>query len=414
MNKILSIVLAIGLIGLLLNDAVAQQRRVMQQTAGNIGPEVTRPKNAPKSTRLPRQAITVPMKLVMNRPTVNVEINGKGPYLFVLDTGAGVCVLDPKLAEELELKSTGTTQIGDPSNPQAIEVDTYQLSNISVDEARFAEVSAVTWDAVNHLGVRGIIGLPTFYEAVIAMDFANQELTISGQVLEPNVDWTNYRAEQDGHVVVELDIAGHKIDGHIDSGNMGGITLPLALASKLNLESEPQVVGQGLVAGGSFKIYSAPFDGKVQLAGMPFPASTLTFNDRFEWANVGYQAFAENTMTIDQVNRRLQLKKSVVKNPGAKRQFQTAGGQPRYGVVMGMIGDGGMVVQQTVKGSIAESAGLKSGDKILKINGKEVLKLDAFGQATAFRKSPITLTIQRGDRELTVEMRFPDQDSGKK
>ena len=96
--------------------------------------------NAPSSTHLGRETVTVPMKLVMNRPTVEVKVNGQGPYLFVLDTGAGTNVLDPKLAKELGLESSGETKIGDPSNPEAIDAKTYELASLSVGEARF-EVS---------------------------------------------------------------------------------------------------------------------------------------------------------------------------------------------------------------------------------------------------------------------------------
>jgi predicted aspartyl protease len=39
-----------------------------------------------------------------------VEVNGRGPYEFILDTGAGTTLLTPELARSLGVKSTGTKQ----------------------------------------------------------------------------------------------------------------------------------------------------------------------------------------------------------------------------------------------------------------------------------------------------------------
>ena len=141
--------------------------------------EASRPISGPGATQLSKDLVKVPMKLIMNRPTLEVRINGKGPYAFVLDTGAGTNVLDPALADELNLESTGITRLGDPASPNAIEAETWQLDSISVGDVTFENCPAVTWDAVNHIGVRGIIGLPTFFDVVISMDYPNEKLTIS-------------------------------------------------------------------------------------------------------------------------------------------------------------------------------------------------------------------------------------------
>lgn len=41
-----------------------------------------------------------------------IQINGSGPYDFVVDTGAQVTTLDPSLAGEIGLRSEGTTGVG--------------------------------------------------------------------------------------------------------------------------------------------------------------------------------------------------------------------------------------------------------------------------------------------------------------
>lgn len=43
------------------------------------------------------------MDNIGGRPLVNVMINGKGPYPFILDTGASITAVDPDLIKELAL-----------------------------------------------------------------------------------------------------------------------------------------------------------------------------------------------------------------------------------------------------------------------------------------------------------------------
>src|SRR5262245_5314381 len=48
--------------------------------------------------------IVLPMELVAGRPVVRLTVNGKGPYAFLVSTGATTTMIDEKLAAELLLK----------------------------------------------------------------------------------------------------------------------------------------------------------------------------------------------------------------------------------------------------------------------------------------------------------------------
>src|SRR5581483_6320168 len=56
---------------------------------------------------LPAKGATFPMLSAGGRPAANVRINGKGPFLFIIDTGATRTVIDPSLAGELSLDDDG-------------------------------------------------------------------------------------------------------------------------------------------------------------------------------------------------------------------------------------------------------------------------------------------------------------------
>lgn len=51
-----------------------------------------------------KETVTIPFELINNRPFVKVMINGKGPFRFVVDTGASMSVLSDKTANLLGVK----------------------------------------------------------------------------------------------------------------------------------------------------------------------------------------------------------------------------------------------------------------------------------------------------------------------
>jgi predicted aspartyl protease len=52
---------------------------------------------------VPAEGASVQMLDIGGRPVVEVKINGKGPFPFILDTGAMFTVIDSSLSDELSL-----------------------------------------------------------------------------------------------------------------------------------------------------------------------------------------------------------------------------------------------------------------------------------------------------------------------
>lgn len=62
---------------------------------------------------------TLPMVLRDGRPIVELQINGTGPYAFILDTAAEGTVLSQELAKSLRLPVQGSARIGAPGGRTA-------------------------------------------------------------------------------------------------------------------------------------------------------------------------------------------------------------------------------------------------------------------------------------------------------
>jgi len=90
--------------------------------------------------------VEVPMGSMAGRPTIDVMIDGKGPFRFLVDTGAGTTVINQDLANELGLAVVDTTRIGDPMNPNAIKADVVQVPTMTIGDAKFETFAAASWD----------------------------------------------------------------------------------------------------------------------------------------------------------------------------------------------------------------------------------------------------------------------------
>src|SRR5689334_14887698 len=64
----------------------------------------------PDNVAVPAERGSIPMLDYGGRPLVEVRINGKGAYRFILDTGATINVIDTSVATELGLPDRPTIE----------------------------------------------------------------------------------------------------------------------------------------------------------------------------------------------------------------------------------------------------------------------------------------------------------------
>ena len=109
---------------------------------------------------------------------VPVMINGSGPYDFMLDTGAGLTILEPKLAAELTLPHVGEKRL---VSVQRIEtISTVHVDSISVAGATAVVHELVTSDQVRSLPVkvRGVLGEDFLQNFDVLIDYRHQVLQL--------------------------------------------------------------------------------------------------------------------------------------------------------------------------------------------------------------------------------------------
>jgi predicted aspartyl protease len=267
----------------------------------------------------PKLPLEFSMQVGEGMPTIEVMVNGQGPFVFGFDTGAQAGPrIDASLVEKLKLKVTGEVQATDTSrrNPQASA--TVKLDSLSIGGLRFTDVTAVSRNYQNSprpLKVDGILGLDLFAEYLVTLDFPAKKLRLEKGEL-PKADGAEILDyKNDGGVAqVELSVGDKKIKAHLDSGNaIGTFVLPTAFVEKLSLAGEPRVVGRARSASGEMEIKQVQIKDVVKLGRHEFPDAAVTYPALGDLGNVGVKVLSQFVITFDQQHERVRLTRAESK-----------------------------------------------------------------------------------------------------
>jgi hypothetical protein len=268
-----------------------------------------------RSADSPPLPLEIPMQTGAGMPTVEVMINGQGPFVFGFDTGAQAGPrIDASLVEKFNLKPTGEVQATDPSRRNFQTSQTYKLDSLSVGNVRLTDVTVISREFKNSprpLKVDGILGLNAFADYLVTLDFPAKKLRIEKGELPKSdgAEVLDYKNDA-GIATLELSVGDKKIKAHLDTGNaIGAFVFPTAFAEKLNFADEPRVVGRARSATGDMEIKQVQVKDVIKLGRHEFPDATIVFPALGDIGNVGVKTLSQFVVTFDQHNERVQLKR---------------------------------------------------------------------------------------------------------
>jgi predicted aspartyl protease/thioredoxin-like negative regulator of GroEL len=125
--------------------------------------------------------VTVPFEIVNNRPIIRVRVNGsKEPLRFVIDTGAGMCVVSTAAADKIGLKPVArgglARAVGGVGRFEIVYgfIQTLQIGDTKVDR-----VPVYIRQFFNEQeSVDGYIGLSVLSKYLSTVDYAGQTMTL--------------------------------------------------------------------------------------------------------------------------------------------------------------------------------------------------------------------------------------------
>jgi len=125
--------------------------------------------------------VEVPVEVVNNRPVVRVRVNGSKEMLrFVIDTGAGMCVLSTKAADRLGIKPVARGGLARAVGGQGrFEIVYGFLQSLHVGEARVDRVPVYIREFYNaQEPVDGYVGLAVLGKFLATVDYGAAKLTL--------------------------------------------------------------------------------------------------------------------------------------------------------------------------------------------------------------------------------------------
>jgi predicted aspartyl protease len=110
-------------------------------------------------------------------PVIEVRVNGRGPYVFLVDTGASTTVLSPKVARDIGIR---TTSLADAKLAGGITV-AVPVGTVDVlefgPELRVKDVAVGVLDMPNGAGYVGVLGAPILSEFRMTIDALQFKIT---------------------------------------------------------------------------------------------------------------------------------------------------------------------------------------------------------------------------------------------
>jgi predicted aspartyl protease len=182
----------------------------------------------------------------IGRVMTHVRVNGKGPFRFVIDTGASRSTLAPHLAKALNLKpSVGRNVILNGVTGFA-EVATVAVDSIEIGALRFEKQNLPVIFTSIMGNADGILGVAGFQDQRIDVDFKRDRvsvLTSTGR--RPHYSLVTARAERNDNGLMIVDVrVGRRIKAKavIDTGaerTLGNLALQTAINRNRRKKREP-------------------------------------------------------------------------------------------------------------------------------------------------------------------------------
>lgn len=250
---------------------------------------------------------------------VEVTLNGHGPYLFGLDTGSGSAfILNPKLARELALPTTGHTKMraarkfkSDPE-VEIVHVNEMTVAGHIVRDAIGMPIknsSPMVKDGM------GTLGMAAFKDVVLHLDFGGDRLWLSDKAL-PKPDGSKVLSYSDVHLRPYVDVSLNKVrvKAHVDTGARTAqcdLFIPRALAAKLALvDRKPGDRKVHDINGREYEFETAKLDGDLRIGRAVVPHPTVMIGDFAQYVILA-RVINRLTIAIDQKHHRIQLELSA-------------------------------------------------------------------------------------------------------
>lgn len=195
--------------------------------------------------------VEVKASIGMGHVNIPVNVNGQGPFTFVLDTGASLTTVGKKLADKLSLEERDGSRTeargvggGIPVKYADVEVG---IGNLVFDKD---EVCILDFETIfRGLGTReGAFGFTTLKHCTMSLSYKNERFKLHKGTSNRDLDWVPFEYVNDSHLIgAPVNINGHGPYPFVLDTGAGSTVVTPDFAKKLDLDV--QEVEQGIARG---------------------------------------------------------------------------------------------------------------------------------------------------------------------
>lgn len=215
----------------------------------------------------------------VSRMTVQVQVNGRGPYRFVVDSGADTSVVGERIARDLALPAGKRTILNSVTDSQYVDqvlVDELQLGPTKVTDLEVPVLRE------RDLGAEGMLGLDALVEQRLMLDFEKRLITVDdGRTPLPKFDdviVVTARLREGQLILTQVKADRQKLDAVVDTGSeisIGNTALRDALLRRNHQFTEVEVTG---VTGTAAMLKLAVID-RLEIGGVILQGVPIAFAD---------------------------------------------------------------------------------------------------------------------------------------
>ena len=318
----------------------------------------------------------IPFELIGNHLYIPVTVNGT-ERMWILDTGAGMSVLDKAFAQEMGFELEGNLKgrgAGGTVDASFTVLPPYELKGISFGEQTVAVIDM--GELIRRLGIdiAGILGFDFLSRFVTKVDYANQLVSF----YEPKA----FSYTGDGHVVdAHIKESVFEVSATLDGEHSGtwlfdlgaGMThLDGIYARREGYTKRHGVLRMGHGAGNEYQLKAVEGE-SMDFAGFTVTDPEISFSyggtDTVFTADkigvLGNSLFRNFILYVDYGNER------VIVEKGAR--FNQPWPRDNSGLSIAWTTDrGGVEVMYVSPDTPAQQAGFKKGDVVLAVNGVDI------------------------------------------
>lgn len=244
--------------------------------------------------------LQVPFDIVDGRIYLQVQVNGRGPFRFAVDTGAsGIGRADSRLATALDLPLHGQATTSD--GVASASVQTVRIDSLALGAVVRRDVEVITRDYNAHnapeAAFMGILGRGFFDDGLLVIDYPRRMLSFSRTQQLPTRGPNVLRYERAFRVPVR--IGGQQVLGQLDTGANVSFVLPRALYDTVSA-GPLEAAGRSRLTNSQTEAQRATVQGPIEIGQLRLAGVEVRVSAKYPELLIGAHALQQAVVLIDQ------------------------------------------------------------------------------------------------------------------